>query len=134
MGRLTRYGSLPDQPYDPRVTDLTQVLRPPKPKNLDGTLDAYRNRTITNTTPIQLVAGVAVRVLPANPRRTGLLIQNKDTTSALFLGFGNSADANGLSVPAGGFVLFDFTTPAGEVYAFSNANIQAVFIDMSRGY
>lgn len=134
MGRRTTYNAQPDQAYDPRVTDITQPLRPPPPRNADGQLDNFRNKTFANTTPIQLVAGVSIRVLPANPRRTGILIQNKDTTNALFIGFGNTADANALSIPAGGFILLDFTCPATEVYAFSAANIQAVFIDMSRGF
>lgn len=137
MGRRTQYSWLPDSAYDPGVTQLARAFRPPQSQINPVTgkpVDGYRNRNVANTTPIQLVANAAsIRVLPANPRRTGLLIQNKDTTTALFVSFGNAADANSLSIAAGGFVLLDFTTPASEVYAFSTANIQCVFIDMSRG-
>ena len=129
----TRYQILPDQPYDPRITDLSRPLRPPTPKTAGG-LDTFRNRTITNTTPIQLTANVGVRALPKNERRTGLLIQNRDAAANLFVGFGNSADSTSVSVPPGGFMLFDFTCPAGEVYLFAIANVQAVLVDMSRGF
>ena len=134
MGRLTHYAGLPDQPYDPRVTELSQPLRPPIPRNDAGGLDNFRNRTVTSTTPIQLVAGAQLRVLPTNPRRTGLLIQNKDATNSLFIGFGNGADSNALSIAPGGYVLLDFTCPNSEVYAFATANLQAVFVEMSRGF
>jgi hypothetical protein len=135
MGRDTRYRSLPDQAYDPRVTSLEFPLRPPVPKNADGTLDNFRNRNLRNTTPIQLVGGAAsVRVLPANPRRTGLIIQNKDTAATLFVGYGIQADLNAFQIPPGGSILEDFTCPAGEVYLFSTANIQAVLIDTTRGF
>lgn len=134
MGRYTRYTALPDQAYDPRVTNMGRPVHPPSPRTVSGALDKFVNRTITNTSPIQLVANVAQRVLPNNRRRVGLLIQNKDTTNDLFIGFGNGADANSLSVPARGFILLDFACPSGEVYAFATANIQAIFVDMTRGY
>ena len=125
---------------DPAVTDLYAPLNPTKtPAQVAaavaaGTADNYRNRNVSNTTPVQLVANAAsVRVLPQNPRRTGLLIQNKDPVSDLFIGFGQKATINSLSVAPGGYVLLDFTTPNSEVYAFATANIQAVFVDMSRG-
>lgn len=137
MGRRTMARWIPDQPGDPDVTRLDGAFRPPQSQVNPATgapVDGYRNRNVANTTPIQLVGGAAsVRVLPANPRRTGLLIQNKDTTADLFIGFGNAADASSISVAAGGYILLDFTTPASEVYAFAVANVQAVFVDMSRG-
>lgn len=137
MGKRTFARWIPDTPGDPYVTRLDGAYRPPQSQVNPATgapADGYRNRNVANTTPIQLVANApSIRVLPANPRRTGLLIQNKDTTADLFVGFGNAADQNSLSVAAGGYVLLDFTTPASEVYAFAVANIQAVFVDMSRG-
>jgi len=140
MGKQTVYAPLPDQAYDPRITDLTAPLRVPgrKPSDVLPTTssapDNFRNRVVANTTPIQLVGNApAVRVLPSNARRVGLIVQNKDTTTALFVGFGNAADANSFSIAPGGSILLDFTCPNSEVYAFSTANIQAVFIDMSRG-
>ena len=140
MGKRTFFRQLPDQGYDARLTDLDAPLRPPgrvagEPlPTTGGSIDNYRNKNIANTTPIQLVGNApSVRVLPNNPRRTGLLIQNKDATAALLVGFGVAADINSLSIAAGGYILLDFTCPNSEVYAFSTANIQAVFIDMTRG-
>lgn len=140
MGRRTFFRPLPDAGYDARLTDLSMPLRPPGRQAGEAlpvtgqAIDNYRNRNISNTTPIALVGGApSVRVLPNNPRRSGLLIQNKDTTTALFVGFGLAADANSISIAAGGFILLDFTCPNSEVYAFSTANIQAVFVDMTRG-
>lgn len=138
MGRLTRYVALPDQSYDPRVTDMSKPLRPPKgtlnPDTGEIVKDQYRNRNVSNTTPIQLVGNAAsIRVLPNNPRRTGLLIQNKDATNVLYYGFGQAADINSLSLAAGGVLLLDFTTPNSEVWFFATANIQTVVTDISRG-
>lgn len=136
MGRRTEYSYLPDAGYDVGVTSLRRALRPPvSPVNPATGIpaDGYRNKNVANTTPIQLVGNAqSVRVLPANLRRSGLLVQNKDPTAALNISFGNAADANSLSVAPGGYLLFDFTTPNSEVYAFSTANIQCVFVDMSR--
>lgn len=139
MGKLTQFKQIPDAAYDPRLTDLSRPLRPPGRQAgaplpiTSAVVDNFRNRTVVNTTPIQLVANAGVRVLPANPRRTGLLIQNKDTTDTLFIGFGNASDTNSFQIAPGGSALFDFTCPATEIYAFATANIQAVFVDMSRG-
>lgn len=133
MGRITSYRPLPDQAYDPRVTDLDNPLIPPAATG-PGSLDNFRNRNVANTTPTQLVANVSTRILGANPRRTGLLIQNKDATASLFFAFGNAADITSVSVPPGGYALFDFTTPASELYLFSTANIQVSVLEMIRGY
>jgi hypothetical protein len=153
LGKLTRYRPLPDQPYDPRVTDLSKPFNVPAatgPQAIQtdaagnpigpagfglagNAKDQWRNRTISNTFPISLLAGVAIRVLPANPRRTGLLIQNKDAAATLFFAFGNIADINGLQIAAGGGILYDFSTPATELYLFcAAANIQATVQEMSR--
>ena len=135
MGRFTRYAALPDSPSDPRITDLGHPLRPPQSTNAAGQLlDKFENRNIANTTPIQLVANVPTRVLPKNKRRTGLMLQNRDTATPLFVGFGNSADNTSISIPPGGFMLFDFTTPVGEVYLFATLSIQATIVDISRGF
>lgn len=140
MGKYTQVNMLPDSPSDPRITDTSNPLRAPGRRpgqplpRMSNAPDNFRNRTVVNTTPIQLVAGAAaVRVLPNNERRTGLIIQNKDTTADLFIGFGNAADANSFALKAGVSILLDFTCPAGEVYAFSASAIQAVFVEMSRG-
>ena len=136
MGRITRYRGLPDQAYDPRVTDLTNPVRPPgrKPGEPMIAADQFRNRNVSNTTPFQLVAGaVAIRALPKNLRRTGLQIQNKDATGVLFYAFGNGADISGLQLAAGASALYDFTTPSDELYLFSANAIQVTILEMSRG-
>ena len=138
MGKLTRYQGIPDQGYDARVTDMSLPLRAPRGRINPDTgrvPPQWRNLNVANTTPIQLVTNAAsIRVLPNNARRSGLLIQNKDTTADLFIGFGLQADLNAFLVPAKGSILLDFTCPNSEVYAFAIANIQCVFIEMTRGY
>lgn len=134
MGKFTSYRATPDQPYDPRVTDLSRPLIPPKPTNDQGGIDNYRNRNQRGTIPVQLVANVAQRILPNNLRRTGLIIQNKDTVASVFVGWGNSADSNAFALPAGAVVLEDFCCPASEVYLFATANVQAVVVETTRGY
>lgn len=140
MGRPTRYTQLPDQPYDPRITDINNPVRPPTPSGTvtlpnGQRVDQFRNRNRRNTTPIQLVGGApSIRVLPANPLRTGLIIQNKDSAATLFVSYGSQADVNSLQIAAGGNILEDFTCPKDEVYLFSvAANIQVVIIETSRG-
>lgn len=135
MGRYTTYRPLPDSPYDPRVTDINRPLSPPKGTGPTGAIDTFRNKNIANTTPIQLVGGIATRALPQNPRRTGLMIQNKDAAATMFYSFGNSADTNSFQLAPGASALFDFTTPSSEVWLFSaSASIQVMLLEMSRGF
>jgi hypothetical protein len=142
MGRLTVYTALPDQAYDPRVTDLDNPVRPPKATDfkfdtagnpIPGSQDTFRNRNRSNTTPIQLTLNQSTRVLPANPRRTGLFIQNKDPVTTLNFSFGNDASALSPGIAPGGSALFYFTTPGDELYLFATASIQAAIIEISRG-
>src|SRR5579859_7912811 len=153
MGEYTRYTPLPDQSYDPRVTDLRKPFNVPAstgPNQIavgdTGTTDAmgvpaavqragqWVNRNVANTTPITVVNNALVRVLPANPKRTGCVIQNLDAVQTLFFAWGNAANAQSAQIGAGGYVLFDFTTPGTELYLFTTggANIQAVVIEMAR--
>ena len=135
MGKLTRYKPLPDQAYDPRITDMDHPFNVPAatgPQTVGGS-DGWTNRNISNLTPFQLVAGVGVRALAANPRRTGIIIQNKDPTATLFANFNIAADINSLSFPPGAVLLLDFTTVPGELYLFCpSANIQAAVVEISR--
>jgi hypothetical protein len=157
MGRLTRPRPQPDQAYDPRVTDLSRPLNIPgvtgpqagipwiDPStglttsgaaiNPQGgpTSGGWINRNVSNTIPFNLVAGVSVRALPYNQKRTGLIIQNKDAVNALNVSFANDLGANGMQISAGVTVLLDFTTPPDTVYLFANvANIQCIVIEYSR--
>jgi hypothetical protein len=151
MGRLTRYRALPDSGYDPRVTDLSRPLNVPgstgpqagipytdpstgAPATVaGGPGQGWKNNNVSNTIPIQLVAGVSTRALPNNPKRTGLLIQNKDPTSTLNVSFGNDLQGLGLNIGPGGYILLDFTTTPDPVYLFcAGANIQTIVVEFSR--
>jgi hypothetical protein len=132
MGKFTRYVPLPDQSYDPRTTDLSNPVRPPVSRSRSGLPGGFVNKVISNTTPIQLVAGVPVRVLPFNQSRKGLLIQNRDTASPLYVGFGGSNGVNDLSIAAGGYLLLDFVCPPSELWLYSPTNLLAVVVDMSQ--
>ena len=136
MGRFTRYRALPDSASDARITDLDNPLHPPKAFNTaTGQLDRWKNLNIRNTTPITLVGGAdPIRVLGKNYRRTGLIIQNRDTAASLFIAYGNANGQNTIALPAGGILLEDFTCPSDEVYLSSTANIIAVVVETVRGY
>src|SRR5271156_3977279 len=107
MGQKTRYTPLPDQAYDPRITDLSKPFNVPAATGpqtiasvdpttgLATTQGGWVNRNVTNTIPVRLQAGVSLRVLPTNPKRTGLLIQNIDTVNSLNFSFANDLMGNG---------------------------------------
>lgn len=155
MGRFTRYTAQPDQSYDPRVTDLRSPFNVPaatgpqavQPGDVVTGVDAmgnpqfkraaqWVNRNIANTFPLTVIGSSAasVRLLPANPKRTGVLIQNKDAASTINYSFGNAADVNSLQLGPGAAVLLDFTTPATELYFFNAnaANVIVAVMEMAR--
>jgi hypothetical protein len=141
MGQDTRYTPLPDSPSDPRVTDLSKPFNVPAstgPQAIDAVTGKskhgdWRNRNVTQTIPIGLIAGVSQRVLVNNPRRTGLIIENKDATQPLNYSFANDLQSFGLVIAAGGSVLLDFTCPSDALYLFCGAaNIQACVAEISR--
>jgi hypothetical protein len=145
MGKLTRYRALPDQSYDPRVTDLAHPFNVPAatgPLTINpatGLLNGgWVNRNVTNTIPIRLqgiVAGVtngSLRVLPNNPKRTGLIIQNLDAVNALNFSIANDLAGNGIQVGAGGSILLDFTCPPDAIYLFSAVPLSAMVVEFSR--
>jgi hypothetical protein len=151
VGKKTHYKPLPDQAYDPRVTDLS------KPLNVPGTTgpqanypyqdpgtgqivtnagngSGWVNRNVTNTIPFSLISGKSTRALPVNYKRTGVIIQNLDATQALNYSFANDLQGFGAQIGAGGAVLLDFTTPPDTLYLFTGglANIQALVMEFSR--
>jgi hypothetical protein len=149
MGKLTRYRALPDQSYDPRVTDLSKPFNVPSSTGpMTTTIDpatgasviagGWINRNVTNTIPIRLAGATAtnpgtVRVLPNNPRRTGLLIQNIDAVNAINFSFANDLQGNGPLIGAGGSILLDFTTTPDVLYLFSAVPISAIVVEFTRG-
>lgn len=119
-----------DSPY---AVDQTDIRRPIYPPSMDSSLDNFRNRNNTSTTPFILVGNApSTRALPRNLRRTGLRIQNIDATATLFYSIGNDLGANGLQIPPGGSDLYDFWTPRDEVYLFAVANIRVVIMEGTR--
>jgi|SRR5271167_4969025 len=151
MGQRTRYTPLPDQAYDPRVTDLSKPFNVPAATGPQAALETdpttgqprvrkggggWQNNNVTQTIPVQLTAGVSLRVLVNNPKRTGLVIQNNDAAAAMQYSFGNDIGAFGKSIAAGGADLYDFTTPSDALYIFcATANIRVLVLEISRsGY
>jgi hypothetical protein len=157
MGRLTRPRPLPDQSYDPRITDLHRPLNVPgmtgpqagipyvdpgtglltsgSAQNPQGGASSggWINRNVSNQIPFQLVAGVTTRALPYNPKRTGLIIQNQDAATPLNFSLAQDLQGNGFILPAGGDVLLDFTTPPDTLYLFCGAaNIRVMVVEFSR--
>lgn len=145
MGQKTRYTPLPDQSYDPRITDLSKPFNVPAatgPQTIDTVNPAtglatvaggWVNRNVTNMIPVALVAGVSLRVLPYNPKRTGLILQNLDAVNPLNFSFANDLKGNGGQIGAGGSILLDFTTPPDTLYLFSGAgNLASMVIEFSR--
>lgn len=161
MGRLTKYRPLPDQAYDPRITNMQRPLNVPAATGpqagipyidpatgqvtnggnaavASGQLPAagsngWVNKNVTNQIPFLLVAGISVRALPYNPKRSGLLIQNLDATNVINYSFSNDLQLNGFQIAAGGAVLLDFTTPPDTLYLISGtANVNAIVAEISR--
>jgi hypothetical protein len=155
MGFKTRFRTQPDQAYDPRITELgVRPFNAPGsgtgPGSSGGIItgtDAlgapiiqrtgqWVNRNVSNTTPILLPALMtsSVRQLPANPLRTGLLIQNKDAANTITVSFGNDTQGLGLNIAPGVTMLLDFTTPGDSVYLFNGnaTTVQAVVTEIVR--
>jgi hypothetical protein len=124
--------TLPDSPSDVRLTNLDRPLRPPA---FTAELDGFKNKNLTSTIPVQLIAGQSVRILPRNLRRSGLQIQNVDASAVIRYSLGNDLGSAGLQLNAnGGAVLYDFTCPPDEVYLFSLANANVIVLEMTRGF
>ncbi len=121
--------TLPDQAYDVGLTQVDRALYPPQ---MNASLDNFRNRNNTSTTPFILQAGQSVRALPRNLRRTGLRIQNVDASGTLFYSIGSDQGEGGLQVPPGGSDLYDFWTPRDELYLFALANIRVIIMEGTR--
>lgn len=162
MGRPTKYTPLPDQAYDPRVTDLSQPLNVPAstgpqaiypfadpktglpttgsdiaagiPPGSRAGAGGWINRNVTNTIPYTILAGQSTRALPVNYKRTGVIIQNLDATATLNYSFANDLQNFGGQIGPGGSVLLDFTCPPDTLYLFVGgaANIQALVVEFSR--
>lgn len=133
-GSRIRMNRVYDSPYDVRLTDLNNPIIPRRGDAASGG-DGFQNRNVTFTMRVTLVGGnPGVRVLPDNPRRVGLVIQNLDAVADLNWSFGNSQDAAGMILVPRSSFLFDFTTPRDGLYLFSAANITVSVMDITRGF
>jgi hypothetical protein len=154
MGKLTRYRGLPDQAYDPRVTDLRRPFNVPAGSGPQAAYidpatgqssaslaagasgqpySGWTNKNVTNMIPFLLIAGVSVRALPNNPKRCGLEILNKDAATTINYSFSNDLQLQGLAIGPGGAALYDFTTPPDALYLIAGAtNVQVVVLEISR--
>ena len=73
------------------------------------------------------IANVATLILPANFRRTYLIVQNLSAAAVnLYLGFNSAVNAsNGIRIAAGGNYLGDYNCPTDDIWVFfDNAAIQ----------
>ena len=99
------------------------------------TPDWYNNYETANF-PFTLAAGASQRILPANPLRAYLLVQNKDAATDMFIAFNTNANAyNGiLIIPEGNYEFIGGErggcfVPKGDIYCFSTAAIDGVAVE-----
>jgi hypothetical protein len=72
-------------------------------------------------------------VLPSNPARVYLLVQNLGAADPLYINFGKDASAaDGVRIVAGGNIILDYACPTDDVYAFMDAAAAQQFILVSR--
>jgi hypothetical protein len=77
-------------------------------------------------TPFPFTVGTASRqispvIVPKNPSRAALLMQNLSAATNLFINFGAPANVNlGFIIVPGGAALFDQFTPINDIYVFFN--------------
>lgn len=112
------------------VTDLRQVIGAQR-----GTLDGPQSGpTRTTPLPFNLVAGQPLQLAPFNPRRTGLLLQNRDPAAALFYNFGSPANVFTGALPGGlgATLLLDYTCPCDAIWVFAVANCSGYLAEFSR--
>ena len=120
LGDLPYYGDRPGPEIDPGR----------------GLMPAWINNFTTANYPF-IVGTAAQQILPANPLRAYLLIQNKDGASDLFINFGQKPTAfNGLIIiPRGNYELIGGATggsfvPSDSVWLLGDAaNMEGVVIE-----
>lgn len=122
------------QSYDIAVTDFSLKFNGRR-TNADGTpIEPTRTGPIrSNPVPFQLIANApAIVIASQNAWRKGLMIQNKDVTDVLYVGFGSLADIRSFQVaPLGGTTLLDFICPTDTISVFATANIAGFFVEFA---
>lgn len=114
-----RGGSGTDSGYSINAqTRLPQVIKP----------DIVLNLTSFATYPFALSRSSgnngSVQIVPSNPRRTFLLVQNQDTSADMYLNFSSGAAVgSGILLIAGQGIFFDTDkgTPNNSVFVFMNS-------------
>lgn len=86
---------------DPGGGETARVLRE-APAAPPTRRDIWTNRYTAASFPFTVDDGENKRVLPANPRRTYLLVQNKDGTNVMFIDFGKNPTPQSVQITAGG--------------------------------
>lgn len=128
---MNRTGTLIDQAYGPNVTNLFHRFNTRK-KGEELGLEPRTGPIRSAPVPFAVTGGAPAQVIAAqNANRKGLLIKNLDPTADLFIGFGTLADANGFSIPAGGYVLLDFVCPTDTISVFALVNVRGYLLEMS---
>lgn len=93
---------------------------------------SQRSQTFSTTFNYSLANG-SVLVLPANPARVYLLVQNLGATDPLFINFAkDAAPTDGVRIVAGGNIIMDYACPTDDIFAFMNSAAAEQFIVVSR--
>lgn len=83
--------------------------------------------------PFRVVPNVQAQVIACmNPFRKGLMIQNKDDTNILYVGFGSLADINSFEVQPNQTVLLDFVCPTDAISVFSTVALSGFLVEMAQ--
>lgn len=99
-GQSTRRGTLGDLPLSRKYEDRQGPINDPGSFLFPEWINEYQTAIFAGT-----IGLASARIIPANPIRSYLLVQNKDAASDLFINFGNSADSfNGIIIiPRGNY-------------------------------
>lgn len=132
MRRFPQRGQLGDLPYPIRREQFPGAEVDPGA----GVVPDWYNNYTTSNFPFTLAASVSQKVLPANPLRSYLLVQNKDAATDMFIAFNTNANAyNGIIIiPRGNYEFIGGANggafvPAGDIYCFSTAAIDGVVVE-----
>lgn len=92
----------------------------------------YKNENRSFITSFS-IANNSTQILPDNPRRTLLLIQNLDATANLYFNLGSGASVfNGVRLEAGEGYVFDVACPADSLFVFfdSASNSSGIVLEV----
>jgi len=128
--RPTPLGELPESKLDEQSSHGKRIHAPG-----EGDSSEWQNRYTQNNIPFTLeVADLSELIIPANPLRVYVLVQNKDAAADIFINFGNDAtDYNGIIIiPRGNYELIGGAIggaycPSNSIYLMcETANVSGV--------